>query len=175
MRLAGPTVIGSSVVAAALLIAGCGSGSGGSSSAPASKPQDSGSGRSSSALVNSTTTASLGDFLIGPNGHTLYVFLKDTGPKSTCSGACASDWPPLTTTDKLTTAGGVSTSALKTERRGDGKMQVSFDGHPLYYYAGDLAPGDANGQGLDMFGAKWFALTPAGKPITSVQGPFGGY
>lgn len=170
MRLAGPTVIGSSVVAAALLIAGCGSGSGGSSSAPASKPLGSGS-----ALVNSTTTASLGDFLVGPNGHTLYVFLKDTGPKSTCSGACASDWPPLTTTGKLTTAGGVSTSALKTERRSDGTMQVTFDGHPLYYYAGDLAPGDANGQGLDMFGAEWFALTPAGKPITSVQGPFGGY
>jgi len=170
MRLAGPTVIGSSVVAAALLIAGCGGGSGGSSIAPASKPL-----RSGSALVNSSTTASLGDILVGPNGHTLYVFLKDTGPKSSCSGACASDWPPLTTTGKLTTAGGVSTSALKTERRSDGTMQVTFDGHPLYYYAGDLAPGDANGQGLDMFGAKWFALTPAGKPITSVQGPFGGY
>jgi len=170
MRLAGPTVIGSSVVAAALLIAGCGGGSGGSSIAPASKPL-----RSGSALVNSSTTASLGDILVGPNGHTLYVFLKDTGPKSSCSGACASDWPPLTTTGKLTTAGGVSTSALRTERRSDGRMQVTFDGHPLYYYAGDLAPGDANGQGLDMFGAKWFALTPAGKPITSVHGPFGGY
>jgi predicted lipoprotein with Yx(FWY)xxD motif len=171
MRLAGPTVIGSSVVAAVLLVAGCGGGGGGSSSAPpASKPPGSGS-----ALVNSSTTASLGDFLVGPNGHTLYVFLKDTGPKSTCSGACANDWPPLTTTGKLTTGAGVSASALKTERRSDGTMQVTFDGHPLYYYAGDLAPADVNGQGLDMFGAKWFALTPTGKPITSVQGPFGGY
>ena len=160
MRLAGPTVIGSSVVAAALLIAGCGGGSGGSSIAPASKPL-----RSGSALVNSSTTASLGDILVGPNGHTLYVFLKDTGPKSSCSGACASDWPPLTTTGKLTTAGGVSTSALKTERRSDGTMQVTFDGHPLYYYAGDQKPGATAGQGLNQFGAKWYVLAPTGNKI----------
>ena len=160
MRLAGPTVIGSSVVAAALLIAGCGGGSGGSSIAPASKPL-----RSGSALVNSSTTASLGDILVGPNGHTLYVFLKDTGPKSSCSGACASDWPPLTTTGKLTTAGGVSTSALKTERRSDGTMQVTFDGHPLYYYAGDQKAGDTTGQGLNQFGAAWYVLAANGNKI----------
>ena len=69
----------------------------------------------------------------------------------------------------------INATLISTFARSDGGTQAEYDGHPLYYYAGDLAPGDANGQGLDMFGAKWFALTPAGKPITSVQGPFGGY
>jgi predicted lipoprotein with Yx(FWY)xxD motif len=169
MRFLGPTIVGS-IAATALLIAGCGGGSGGSSSASAAKPASGG------ALVNASSTAVLGDIVVGPSGRTLYLFQKDTGPKSTCSGACAGNWPPLTTTGKLTTSGGVSSSALKTIRRTDGTMQVTFAGHPLYYFSGDSSPGDAKGQGLDAFGAKWYALTPAGKQVTSgAQAPSSGY
>jgi len=162
--------IGSIAAAAALLIAGCGGGSSNnsSSSTPAKSP-------SGSALVNSASTASLGDLIVGPNGRTLYAFKKDTGAASACSGACASEWPPLTTSGKLTSSGDVPMASLKTVKRDDGKLQVTFDGHPLYYFAGDSAPGQANGQGLDDFGASWWALSPSGKEITSGGGPHGGY
>jgi predicted lipoprotein with Yx(FWY)xxD motif len=161
--------IGSIAAAAALLIAGCGGGSSNSStSTPAKSP-------SGTALVNSANTASLGDIVVGPNGRTLYLFKKDTGQTSTCSGACAAQWPPLTTTGAPTSSGSVSMSALKTVRRSDGTMQVTFDGHPLYYFAGDSAPGQANGQGLNTFGATWWALSPSGKEITVGGGPHGGY
>jgi predicted lipoprotein with Yx(FWY)xxD motif len=167
MRL---SIIGSMVVAAALLIAACGGGSGSSSTPAATSP-------SGTALVNSASTDSLGSIVVGPSGRTLYVFKKDTGPSSTCSGACAAEWPPLTTTAaKVTSSGEVSATALKAVRRSDGKMQVTFDGHPLYYFAGDGAAGDAKGQGLDTYGAKWYVVAPSGKEITSgPQQPSGGY
>jgi predicted lipoprotein with Yx(FWY)xxD motif len=160
--------IGSIAAAAALLIAGCGGGASNNSSSTAKSP-------SGTALVNSASTASLGDIVVGPTGKTLYLFKKDTGPQSNCAGACASEWPPLTTSGQITSSGGVPVSALKTVRRSDGTMQVTFNGHPLYYFAGDSAPGQANGQGLDDFGASWWALSPSGKEITSAAGPYGGY
>jgi predicted lipoprotein with Yx(FWY)xxD motif len=161
--------IGSIAAAAALLIAGCGGGSSNSSSStPAKSP-------SGTALVNSASTDSLGNLIVGPNGRTLYLFKKDTGAASNCTGACAIEWPPLTTSGPVTSSGDVSMSALKTVRRSDGKMQVTFNGHPLYYFAGDSAPGQANGQGLSDFGASWWALSPNGQEITSGGGPHGGY
>jgi predicted lipoprotein with Yx(FWY)xxD motif len=125
--------------------------------------------------VNSADTASLGNLIVGPNGRTLYLFKKDTGAASNCSGACAAEWPPLTTTGAVTSSGGVSMSALKTVHRSDGKMQVTFNGHPLYYYAGDSMPGQTNGQGLNTYGATWWALSPSGQEITVGGGPHGGY
>jgi predicted lipoprotein with Yx(FWY)xxD motif len=162
--------IGSIAAAAALLIAGCGGGSSNNSSSSTSAKSPSGS-----ALVNSASTASLGDLIVGPNGRTLYEFKKDTGSASACSGACAAEWPPLTTSGKVTSSGSVPMASLKTVKRDDGKLQVALDGHPLYYFAGDSAPGQANGQGLDDFGASWWALSPSGKEITSGGGPHGGY
>jgi predicted lipoprotein with Yx(FWY)xxD motif len=163
--------IGSIAAAAALLIAGCGGGSNNNSSSTSS-PDKAASG---SALVNSASTASLGNIVVGPNGRTLYLFKKDTGPNSNCSGACAAEWPPLTASGALTSSGDVSKSTLKTVQRSDGKTQVTLDGHPLYYFAGDSAPGQANGQGLTDFGASWWALSPSGKEITVGGGPHGGY
>jgi predicted lipoprotein with Yx(FWY)xxD motif len=155
--------------ATALLIAACGGGSGMAASTPAKSP-------SGTALVNSANTASLGDIAVGPTGRTLYVFGKDTGASSTCSGACAAQWPPLIAGAKITTSGAVPAGALKAVARGDGKMQVTFDGHPLYYFAGDHAAGEVNGQGLAAFGASWYAVSPSGKQITSGGGgSHGGY
>jgi len=162
--------IASFVVAAALGIAACG---GGGNSSGSSTPAESPSG---TALVNSANTASFGNVIVGPTGRTLYIFRKDTGSQSTCSGACAAQWPPLTSSGKVTTSGGVPASALKTTPRSDGKMQVTIDGHPLYYFAGDGAAGDAKGQGLDAYGAKWYVVAPSGKEITTgPQQPSGGY
>ncbi|MGZ4200758.1 MAG: COG4315 family predicted lipoprotein [Thermoleophilaceae bacterium] len=157
---------------AAVLAAGCGSGGGGSSSVPATTQAN------GAVVLSSSNTATLGKILTAGNGRTLYLFMRDTGPSSTCSGECAANWPPLTTTATPTAGAGVSAAEIKTTRRSDGKMQVVFNGHPLYYYAGDNTGGDLNGEGLNAFGGAWYALSPAGKQLTrgsSSRGSYGGY
>jgi predicted lipoprotein with Yx(FWY)xxD motif len=143
----------------ALIIAGCGSGGGGSSSAtPAAS-----SGAGASVTAAST---SLGKIVVGPSGRTLYLFSKDSGKKSNCAGACASNWPPFTASSKPAAAGGISASSISLVKRADGSKQVTLDGHPLYYFAGDQAAGQLNGQGVNEFGAKWFTVAPTGSSVT---------
>lgn len=108
----------------------------------------------------------LGKILVDANGRALYLFEKDTGGKSSCSGSCASVWPPLTASGKPAPGGGVSASALGTTSNG-GKTQVTYDGHPLYYYVSDSGPGQTSGQGLNQFGALWYVLSPQGQAIKS--------
>ena len=93
----------------------------------------------------------------------LYLFEADKSSTSTCTGACAAAWPPLTTTGAPTAGTGVKASLLGTSKRDDGKMEVTYNGHPLYYFANDSAPGDIKGQGVDAFGAEWYAVSPEGK------------
>jgi predicted lipoprotein with Yx(FWY)xxD motif len=108
----------------------------------------------------------LGTILVDSQGRTIYLFQKDTGTKSACSGDCAVDWPPVTTTGKATVGGGLSTSKVGTTKRPDGTTQITYNGHPLYLFEGDHGAGDANGQGLNAFGAAWYGLSPAGNEIT---------
>jgi predicted lipoprotein with Yx(FWY)xxD motif len=116
----------------ALVVAGCGSSnsSSGSTSASTTTPAPT----SRSATVDLRTT-SLGRVLVDSSGRTLYLFEKDKGPRSTCSGACASAWPPVTTTGAPTAGTGVAPAQLKTTMRPGGK-QVLYKGHPLYTYVG---------------------------------------
>jgi predicted lipoprotein with Yx(FWY)xxD motif len=86
-----------------------------------------------------------------------------------CDGACASAWPPLTTADQPIAGAGVSASKLGTTKRGDGTSEVTYNGHPLYTFAGDSAPGETTGQGSDDFGAEWYVLSAPGTPIESGQ------
>jgi predicted lipoprotein with Yx(FWY)xxD motif len=98
----------------------------------------------------------------------LYDFPPDTHGTSTCYGACAALWPPLTTTGKPHAGAGVSSALLSTTKRSDGKLEVTYGGHPLYYYVADTKPGQTTGQGLIQFGAPWWAISPAGKEIHHV-------
>jgi predicted lipoprotein with Yx(FWY)xxD motif len=107
----------------------------------------------------------LGQILVDSRGRTLYLFKKDTGAKSTCSGSCAVNWPPLLTTGRPTAGSGVKASKLATTRRSDGKTQVVYNGHPLYGFIGDAKSGNTNGEGLTAFGARWFVVSPAGNEI----------
>jgi predicted lipoprotein with Yx(FWY)xxD motif len=157
----------------ALALASCG---GGSNDATASTvPPKTVSGRPATVgLANSD----LGKILVDSQGRTLYLFKKDAGTKSTCFGECASDWPPLRANGKLAVGSGASASIVATTTRSDGKPQVTYQGHPLYLYEGDQKPGDTNGQGLAAFGARWYALTPAGNQVsggTSTSGGSSGY
>jgi predicted lipoprotein with Yx(FWY)xxD motif len=107
-----------------------------------------------------------GTVLVDGKGRTLYLFRKDKTDKSRCSGQCAADWPPLLTTGRPKVSGLVRKSLLGTTKRDDGKTQVTYNGHPLYLYSADQKPGDTNGQGLNAFGAAWFALSSAGNRVS---------
>jgi predicted lipoprotein with Yx(FWY)xxD motif len=102
---------------------------------------------------------SLGEVLVDADGLTLYLFTKDTGGTSTCSGGCASTWPPLVVEGEPTAGDGVDEAELGTIERDDGSMQVTYHGKPLYLYAADSEPGDVAGQGV---GDVWFAVTADG-------------
>jgi predicted lipoprotein with Yx(FWY)xxD motif len=116
--------------------------------------------------VVKTRSTSLGRILVDGRGRTLYLFRKDTGRRSHCSGACAAAWPPLTTRERPEAEGGAKQSKLSTSRRSNGKRQVLYNGHPLYRYAFDGGPGDTFGQGSTAFGARWFVVAPSGRAVT---------
>jgi predicted lipoprotein with Yx(FWY)xxD motif len=124
-------------------------------------PPDASAGAAKVAVANSR----LGRILVDAGGRTLYLFQQDTSTVSTCDGACATSWPPLTTTGNPEGADGVSAAKLGTTKRTDGTTEVTYSGHPLYYYAGDAKPGDTTGQGLDLYGAECDVLSPAGEKI----------
>ena len=106
-----------------------------------------------------------GRYLVDRQGHSVYLFEKDESGESYCSGACAAVWPPLETSTAPQAGVGVQDTALGTIKRSDGDMQVTYHGHPLYYYAGDSQPGATKGQALDQFGAEWYVLAPSGSKI----------
>jgi predicted lipoprotein with Yx(FWY)xxD motif len=118
----------------------------------------------------SVASSSLGQILVGANGKTLYLFEADTSTQSTCSGACAQAWPPLTTTGAPKAASGASASLLGTTTRSDGTTQVTYSGHPIYYFVSDTKAGDTNGEGSTAFGAGWDVLAPAGTRIEKSGG-----
>jgi predicted lipoprotein with Yx(FWY)xxD motif len=109
--------------------------------------------------------SSLGRILVDSKGITLYDFVKDKGTTSACYGACAALWPPLLTTGKPVAGPGVRASLLGTTRRKDGKLEVTYGGHPLYYFVTDRKPGQTTGQGVNQFGGPWWVLSAAGKEI----------
>jgi predicted lipoprotein with Yx(FWY)xxD motif len=167
-----PALLAAAAVAlVALAIAGCG---GGDDQATAASGSSNASG--SSSTVGVTDVDGLGKILVDSQGRTVYLFEKDTGPKSTCSGACAQEWPPVTTSGKPSAGDGVTASMLGTTKRSDGTTQVTYNDHPLYRFTGDNAPGDAAGQKLDAYGAEWYVLSPAGDKVEGkAKGSGGGY
>ena len=110
----------------------------------------------------------LGPILVDSKGITLYDFVKDKGTTSVCYGACAALWPPLLTTSKPVAGPGVKASLLGTTKRKDGKLEITYGGHPLYYFVTDRKPGQTTGQGVNQFGGPWWVLSAAGKEIHHV-------
>ena len=116
------------------------------------------------AAIDARATA-LGRTLVDARGRTVYLFEADKPNVSNCSGACLSIWPPLTSGAKPQAKGGVLAAKIGTISSTGGKQQVTYGGHPLYYYVGDQKPGDTKGQGLNQFGAEWYVLAPTGNKI----------
>ena len=163
------------LVAAALIAAGCGSS--GNSTPPA------GSGGSGSAMHttapasgNALNTMKIGGATVLTNakGFTLYWFAPDTSTTSKCNGSCASFWPPV---KGPATAGTGVTGKLGTVTRSDGSVQATYNGHPLYTFKGDIAPGQNKGNGLNIQGGLWHEVTASGSapaPKTSTSSSGGG-
>jgi predicted lipoprotein with Yx(FWY)xxD motif len=151
-------------VAAGLLAAACGTAAGSTTAGSTSAGMP--ASGSTTATVIESHAGSAGSFLTNASGRAVYLWAADGMNKSTCSGACAGAWPPVTTTGKVTVADGAKAADLGTITRSDGTKQVTYLGHPLYYFAGDSGSGQTNGQGSDSFGAKWWLVAPTGTKIT---------
>lgn len=142
--------------------AGCGSSaSGGGMASPAT---------GTNTTVVKTASTPVGKVLVDANGRTLYLFKSDTGTTPTCTGSCAATWPAATATAGTPQASGVNAAMLGTTTNA-GHKQVTFDGHPLYYYSGDQAMGQVNGQGLHHL---WYTVSPTGAADTSAPTSSGG-
>ncbi len=174
-----PSALAATTLAlAGLAVAGCGS-SGSSSSgkteaggypsasaSTASGAAPSGAAGSTAGTAVTTMHTSLGTILAaGPKRLTVYLFAADTGSSSTCSEACAQAWPPVTTTGAPKAEGSAVAANLGTTTRSDGTKQVTYRGHPLYYYVSDSQAGETTGQGVNSFGAPWWVLSPAGSEV----------
>ena len=108
-----------------------------------------------------------GKILFDGSGRTLYLFTADGGAVPRCYNACATAWPPFVLTQPPTAGPGLEQSKVATATRTDGAIQATYNGHPLYYYAGDHAPGEIKCQAVAEFGGVWYVVDAQGNPITS--------
>ena len=171
--------LGATLVAALAVVAvGCGGGGGdnGSKSSaqapPASAnttdPSASKAAASAASARGATVkvvSSTYGRVVADGRGEAFYLFAKERARRSECYGACAQAWPPVLTKGKPRATGGANLRLVGTTRRRDGKLQVTYGGHPLYYYNGD-SPGRILCQNVDEFGGKWLVVKPTGAPVT---------
>jgi predicted lipoprotein with Yx(FWY)xxD motif len=155
---------------AVLSVTGCGGGgnAGGSPAPPKTKD-----GRLATVGI---ANEGLGKILVNSQARTLYLFQKDSGTMSECTGACAVNWPPLRASGAPLVGSGANASMIGTTARSDGRPQITYNGHPLYLIVKDRTPGDTNGEGLTAFGGSWFAVSPAGNQVSAkAPSPGNGY
>lgn len=160
LRVAGMLVLAVVLSVTGFLAAGASAGAAGSQSA----------GSQSNATLSLRQT-NLGRILVSAKGRTLYLFMKDRNGKSACTGSCVSYWPPLLKTGKLTVATGVKRASIGTTKRADGRLQVTYNKHPLYTFALDRSAGQTNGQATSNFGAKWYAVSANGRAVVRAPTP----
>jgi predicted lipoprotein with Yx(FWY)xxD motif len=148
-------LLAGTIAAVALLGAACGT--------PTASPAPTPAGTSIAVVTN----PKLGMILVDERGRTVYLFVADKGTASTCYGDCAAIWPPVLTSVAPHPGDGAQPDLLGTTMRTDGKTEVTYAGHPLYYFVQDKKAGDTTGQGVNGFGALWWAVSPAGKAVTT--------
>ena len=139
-----------------------------SATAQPSSPAAAGSASSGStaAMIKLASVSGIpGKCLVDAQGRTMYLFEADKSGTSTCDGACAAAWPPVTVTGSPQAGSGVDQALLGTVKRDDGTMQLTYNKHPLYYFAADTAAGQDHGQGSKEFGAGWYVVNAQGSKI----------
>ena len=128
----------------------------------------------SATQANGTVSLSktkLGKILVSSKGHTLYMFAKDKNGKSFCNGSCAKFWPPALQVGKPIAGSGVKASLLRTTRRSNGSLQLTYNKHPLYSFVLDKKAGQTNGEGNLAFGARWYAVSAKGTAVVKASPP----
>lgn len=159
MFIAGLAVLG-------WLTAACGSTSAaGTPAASPSATSEYGLGVTAATRIAVANNSRLGQILVDASGRTLYLFAADKGTASVCYADCAAAWPPVLTTGAPQADAGVDPSLLGTTMRNDGTAEVTYAGHPLYYFIADKKPGDATGEGVNGFGAPWYVLSASGMQV----------
>src|SRR5262245_31661486 len=131
-------------------------------------------GSANSGALVKVGPSNLGRVLVDAHGKTLYMWAHDKGPNSTCYGDCAAYWPPLLTRGRPVATGGAKASLLGASRRSDGRLQVTYAGHPLYYFVKDRKPGQTTGEGLTGFGGRWDPVSAVGTAVRN-RDSSGGY
>jgi predicted lipoprotein with Yx(FWY)xxD motif len=122
----------------------------------------------------SVAKTKLGTILVNAQGRTLYMFASDKNDKSACYGSCATYWPPLLTSSAHPTGKGAKAALLGTTMRSNGKLQVTYNRHPLYLYVQDTKAGQTHGEGLNVSGGLWWAVSPAGAVVKKAPAATGG-
>jgi predicted lipoprotein with Yx(FWY)xxD motif len=165
-RTSRPLYAVSVLAAAGAVLAACGGGtsSGGGSTAGTN------AGQSTGVATVSTHSGPAGVYLTGDSGRALYVFSADHGTTSRCAGACAEEWMPFLSSSTSTAAGHAVSARIGTTTRPGGDKQVTYAGHPLYYFDGDQSANETNGAGLDDFGGVWSLVTPSGAVLATAGG-----
>jgi predicted lipoprotein with Yx(FWY)xxD motif len=177
-------VFSGGLAAAALFAAACGSATGGAYGAPAASPSTapvvaptaspapvyptpgSPTPKVATGTAIGVGSTRLGQILVDGKGRTLYLFVADSGARSTCnSSACVQYWPPVLTKGAPKAGADVKASLLGTTKRQDGTTEVTYAGHPLYYFISDTKAGDVSGQGINAFGGPWYVVSPSGMQI----------
>ena len=159
-RVAKKSVIGLGALLAAFTVAGVGAAA--VSTTQATVAHSAGATKAATLTAHSSR---YGRILFDGRGRVLYLFARDRGGRSSCSGACAKAWPPFLTKGAPTTLSGVNAKLLGTTRRGDGTLQVTYAKHPLYYFKEDTKPGQIKCQNVSNFGGLWLVVAPSGKPV----------
>ena len=152
---------------AVLAMTGCASSSKPAASSAATGGTASAAVAASGPAVVATVDGAMGAILTDGAGRTLYLWLGDPSSTSMCTGQCATYWPPLLTSGAPTVGGMADSKLLATSKRADGTTQVTYAGHPVYYFSGDKTAGATDGQGKNAFGYLWWVVSPAGAGITS--------
>ena len=160
----------SGLAGVALLAAACGGSGGGYGASNA--PPTTGAAPAPTAAPTATATtlavasSKLGPILVDSQGRSLYLFEADTATTSTCTSAgCVAEWPPFIAGGTPVVGAGLAANQLGTTARADGREQVTYSGHPLYYFAGDTQPGSTAGQGLNDNGGPWYVVHSDGTPV----------
>ena len=136
-----------------------------SATAQPSSPAAASSGTAAMTIGLQSVSGIDGKILADGQGRSLYLFTADKSSTSTCAGACAAAWPPVTASAMPMAGGGVSQSLLGTSKRADGTEQLTYNGHPLYYFSADSGSGMAKGQGIKAFGSDWYVVDGKGSKI----------
>ncbi len=137
------------------------------------QPADQGMAAPATVALNVSQSADMGAYVVDSDGRAVYLFTKDDNGQSACTDACAQAWPPVLAQSATVNGQGLDQAQIGTIVRPDGQTQVTYNGHPLYYFAKDANPGATTGEDVHAFDGEWYLITPSGDKLEPKNGENG--